>query len=56
VLQTELLVTLGGCHLLDGLEACGLPVACLELVQCSRGDHIVEGILLTPREFVKSNY
>jgi hypothetical protein len=43
VLQAGVLVTFGGCHLLDGLEACGLHVTCPELVRCSKGDCIIEG-------------
>ena len=43
------LVTLGGCHLLDGLVACGSVEARKEIVRCS-GEGIVRGIVLTPRE------
>jgi hypothetical protein len=43
------LVTLGGCHLLDGLVAYGSIEACKEIVRCSR-EVIVRGIVLTPQE------
>ena len=43
------LVTLGGCHLLDGLVARGSVEARKEIVRCS-GEEIVRGIVLTPRE------
>ena len=43
------LVTLRGCHLLDGLVACLHHEACKKIVQCS-GEEIVRGIVLTPRE------
>jgi hypothetical protein len=42
------LVTLGGCHLLDGLVVVSIE-ACKKLVHCSR-EEIVRGIVLTPRE------
>ena len=42
------LVTLGGCHLLDGLVVVSIK-ACKKLVRCS-GEEIVRGIVLTPRE------
>ena len=42
------LVTLGGCHLLDGLVVVSVE-ACKKLVHCSRKE-IVRGIVLTPRE------
>jgi len=42
------LVTLGGCHLLDSLVACDSIEACKEIVRCSR-EEIVRGTLLTPR-------
>jgi hypothetical protein len=42
------LVTLGGCHLLDGLVACDSVEACEKLVWCSGGG-FVRGIVLTPR-------
>jgi hypothetical protein len=48
LLQAGVLVTPGGCHLLDVLEVCGLQVARLELVRCSRGDHIVERCYARP--------
>ena len=43
------LVTLGGCHLLDGLVVCLRREACKKIVGCS-GEIIVRGIVLTPRE------
>jgi hypothetical protein len=43
------LVTLGGCHLLDGLVACDSVEARKKLVQCSEGE-FVRGIVLAPRE------
>ena len=43
------LVTLGGCHLLDGLVACDSIEAHEKIVRCS-GEVIVGGIMLTPRE------
>ena len=43
------LVSLGGCHLLDGLVACLRREACKKIVRCS-GEVIVSGIVLTPRE------
>ena len=49
VLQAGVLVTLGGCHLLDGLVARGSVEARKKIVQCS-GEEIVRGIVLTPRE------
>jgi hypothetical protein len=39
------LVTLGGCHLLDGLVACDFVEACKKLVRCS-GEEFVRGIVL----------
>jgi hypothetical protein len=42
------LVTLGGCHLLDGLVACDSIEACEKIVWCSRGG-FVRGIMLTLR-------
>jgi len=42
------LVTLGGCHLLDSLVACDSVEACKEIVWCS-GEEIVRGTVLTPR-------
>jgi hypothetical protein len=51
VLRTAnmVLVTLGGCHLLDGLVACDSVEARMKLVQCSGGE-FVRGIVLAPRE------
>jgi hypothetical protein len=43
------LVTLGGCHLLDGLVACGSVEARKEIVRCS-GEGFVRGTVLTPWE------
>ena len=48
-LQAVVLVTLGGCHLLDGLVVCLLHEARKKIVRCS-GEVIVRGIVLTPRE------
>jgi hypothetical protein len=42
------LVTLGGCHLLDGLVACDSVEARVEIVRGSGGG-FVRGIVLTPR-------
>jgi hypothetical protein len=42
------LVTLGGCHLLDGLVVVSVE-ARKEIVRCS-GEVIVRGIVLTPRK------
>jgi cobalamin synthase len=42
------LVTLGGCHLLDGLVAYDSAEARVEIVRDSRGG-LVRGIVLTPR-------
>ena len=41
------LVTLGGCHLLDGLVACDSVEAREKIVRCSR-EGFVRGIVLTP--------
>ena len=41
------LVTLRGCHLLDGLVACDSVEARKEIVRCSR-EEIVRGMVLTP--------
>ena len=49
VLQAGVLVTLGGCHLLDGLVARDSVEACKKFVRCS-GEEFVRGIVLTPRE------
>ena len=42
------LVTLGGCHLLDGLVVASVE-ARKKLVRCS-GEELVRGIVLAPRE------
>jgi hypothetical protein len=42
------LVTLGGCHLLDGLVACDSIEAREKIVRCSGGG-FVRGIVFTPR-------
>jgi hypothetical protein len=49
VLQAGVLVTLGGCHLLDGLVGRGSIEARKKIVWYS-GEEIVRGIVLTPRE------
>ena len=49
VLQAGVLVTLGGCHLLDSLVARGSVEARKKIVRCS-GEVIMRGIVLTPRE------
>jgi hypothetical protein len=49
VLQAGVLVTLGGCHLLDGLVGRGSVEARKKIVWCS-GEEIVRGIVLTPQE------
>ena len=49
VLQAGVLVTLGGCHLLDGLVARDSVEARKKFVRCS-GEEFVWGIVLTPRE------
>jgi len=41
------LVTLGGCHILEGLVACDSVKACKEIVRCS-GEESVRGTVLTP--------
>ena len=43
------LVTLGGCHLLDGLVACGSIEARKKIVRGS-GEDIVRGVVLALRE------
>jgi hypothetical protein len=47
-LQAGELVTLGGCHLLDGLVDCGSVEAHKEIVRSS-GEGFVREIVLTPR-------
>ena len=42
------LITLGDCHLLDGLVACDSMEAREKIVRCSGGG-FVRGIVLTPR-------
>jgi hypothetical protein len=42
------LVTLGGCHLLDGLVAYDSVEACEKIVRCSGGG-FVRGFVLNPR-------
>jgi hypothetical protein len=49
VFQAGVLVTLGGCHLLDGLVGRGSVEARKKIVWCS-GEEIVRGIVLTPRD------
>ena len=44
-----MLVTLGGCHLLDSLVVCLRREVRKKIVRCSR-EVIVRGIVLTPRE------
>ena len=44
---TMVLVTLRGCHLLDGLVACDSVEAREKIVRCSEGG-FVRGIVLTP--------
>ena len=46
VLQAGVLVTLGGCHLLDGLVVCLRREARKKIVRCS-GEEFVRGIVLT---------
>jgi hypothetical protein len=48
VLQADVLVTLGGCHLLYVLVDCGSVEALKEIVRSS-GEGFVRGIVLTPR-------
>ena len=48
VLQAGGLVTLRGCHLLDGLVVVSVE-ARKEIVRCS-GEELVRGIMLAPRE------
>jgi hypothetical protein len=47
-LQAGGLVTLGACHLLDGLVACDSVEAHMKIVQCSRGG-FARGIVLAPQ-------
>ena len=47
------LVTLGGCHLLDGLVACDSIEACEKIVRCSGGGF--EGDCAHPAGIAKSN-
>jgi hypothetical protein len=47
VLQAGVLVTLVGCHLLDGLVYCGSVEARKEIVRSSK-EGFVRGIVLTP--------
>jgi hypothetical protein len=51
ILQADGLVTLGGCHLLDGLVV--FVEAHKKLVQCS-GEELVRGIVLAPRELQRA--
>jgi hypothetical protein len=48
VLQVSVLVTLGGCHLLDGLVDCGSVEARKEIMRGS-GEGFVRETVLTPR-------
>ena len=48
------LVTLGGCHLLDGLVAYDSIEACNEIVWCFR-EESVSGTVLTPRGSQRAN-
>ena len=43
--QPVVLITFGGCHLLDGLVACDSIEACEKIMRCSRGG-FVRGIVL----------
>ena len=54
VLKACGLVTLGGCHLVDGLVARDSVKHAKEIVRCS-GEEIVRGFVLTPREIAKGN-
>jgi hypothetical protein len=47
------LVTLGGCHLLDGLVVVSVEI-CKEIVQCS-GEELCEGHCARPAGAAKSN-
>ena len=47
-LKPVVLVTLGGCHLLDGLVACDSVEAREKIVWCSGGG-FVRGVVLAPR-------
>jgi hypothetical protein len=48
VLQAGGLVTLGACHLLDGLVACDSVEARVKIVRCSE-EGFARGIVLTPQ-------
>jgi len=48
------LVTLGGCHLLDGLVVVSVE-ACKKLVRCS-GEELCEGHCARPAGAAKSNF
>ena len=54
VLQAGVLVTLGGCHLLDGLVARGSVEARKKFVRCS-GEEFCEGYCAHPAGAAKSN-
>ena len=54
MLQAGVLVTLGGCHLLDGLVARGSIEARKKIVWCSE-EVVVRGIILHPAGVAKSN-
>jgi hypothetical protein len=47
VLQAGVLVTLGGCHLVDGLVDCGSVEARKKIV-CGSEEGFVRGTVLTP--------
>jgi hypothetical protein len=49
-LQAGLLVTLGGCHLLDGLVACDLHCEARKKIVRGSGEGIVRGTMPTLRE------
>jgi hypothetical protein len=46
------LITLGDCHLLDGLVVVSIKVG-KKLMHCS-GEKLVRGIVLTPRELLRA--
>ena len=54
VLQAGVLITLGGCHLLDSLVARGSVETRKKIVRCS-GEEIVRVIVLTPRKPRRAN-